>query len=55
MNLKEAIAQGKLDEFIKEREHYPPCDKERFDRAINALVQTSKSVQETSSQDASER
>lgn len=37
MNLKEAIAKGKLKQFIKERSGQKG-DKDRFDAAISSMV-----------------
>ena len=54
MTLKEAQQQGKIEEFIKEHENDNQGDMELFYRAISSLAQTSKSTQETSSQDSSE-
>lgn len=54
LTLKEAIAKGKLKQFIKEHENDPPGDKEKFDKLLEAATRKSSKAQKTSSQDASE-
>lgn len=54
MNLKEAIATSKLEEFIKERAGLQG-DKDRFDAAISSMVQqTSKEAPATSKPEPSD-
>lgn len=51
MNLKEAIAKGKLKEFIKERRKHKG-DKSQFDATLSSMVRgKSKAVPKSSSQD----
>jgi len=55
MNLKEAREQGKLDEFIKEREQEAQGDDERLAKAIFSMsVGKSPKAQETSSRGSSD-
>lgn len=54
MNLKEAIATGKLEEFIKEHAEDSSGDADKLNRAIASMVDTSKATPTTSSQDDSE-
>lgn len=60
LSLKEARKQGKLDEFVKDREKGPKGDKDKFDKTLDSMThpsghqEKSKSTQETSSQDSSE-
>ncbi len=52
MNLKEAIANNKLDEFIKEHENDAPGDVEKAKRIIQSMAHgTSKSTPGTSKPD----
>ena len=53
LTLKEAREQGKLDQFIKERENDPPGDLEKLDRAIKEAVKTSTEAQAASSPEPS--
>lgn len=49
MNLKQARAKGKLEQFIREREKQPPADKKRFHKLItSAASQTKKPKSGTS-------
>jgi hypothetical protein len=49
MNLKQARDQGKMKQFIKEREKQPPADKKRLQKLIkSAASQTLKPKQGTS-------
>jgi hypothetical protein len=49
MNLKEAREQGKLDQFIRERDKQPPADKKRFHKLIKTVAsQTVKPKRGTS-------
>ncbi len=50
MKLKEAIEQGKLDQFIAEREG-EIGDLDAFNRTIEAMAGKSKEAPEASSQD----
>jgi hypothetical protein len=55
MNLKEARKQGKLDQFIKEREKDAHGDDERLAKTIFSMsVGSLKEEQETSSQGSSD-
>jgi hypothetical protein len=39
MNLKEARAKGKMDQFIKQYdEKYPPANKKRLERVLKSMV-----------------
>lgn len=42
MNLKEALATGKLKQFIKERLVDKPGDKEVFDKVIKSMIEKGK-------------
>ena len=53
MNLKEALSQNKLDQFIKERQK-EEGDQEAFDAMLSSMVGKSKEAQATSSQDEDE-
>jgi len=53
MNLKKAIEENKLDQFITERKHIKG-DSQAFRKALKAICQKNKVTQETSSQDFSE-
>lgn len=52
--LKEAIAKGKLKQFIKEREKDDAGDQDRFDATLESIAGKPKATQEASSQDDSE-
>lgn len=54
--LKEAQKEGKLDQFIKEREKAStPADKAKFDKALKSMtLGKKKSTVETSGRDSSE-
>jgi hypothetical protein len=53
--LKDAQKNGKIDQFIKEREEYPKGDKKKFDKTLKKISRgKSKEVQETSDRDSSE-
>lgn len=54
--LKDAQKQGKIDQFIKEREkETAPADKAKFDKALTSMTSgKKKSNPETSGQDSSE-
>ncbi len=54
LTLKEAREQGKLDQFIKERENDPPGDLEKLDRAIKEAVKTSTTALATSPPESSD-
>jgi len=43
MNLKKAIEEDKLDEFIKEHENDPPADKERFLKTLDSMERANQS------------
>jgi len=53
MNLKQARKKNKLDEFVAERKNLKG-DSHAFDKVLGSIVEKSKSIQETSSQDSSE-
>ena len=49
MNLKQAREQGKIDEFIRERESQAPAAKKRFQKLIKSVVsKTEKPKRRTS-------
>ena len=49
MNLKEARAKNKLEQFIREREKQPPVEKKRFQKLIKSVAsQTVKPKRGTS-------
>jgi hypothetical protein len=50
-NLRKARDEGKIEEFIAEREDQPPADKEAFHATLNSMAGKSKPAQETSDQD----
>lgn len=52
LTLKEALAQGKLPQFIKERLKQTG-DKPRFDATVSSMVQKSKATPKPSSRDDS--
>ena len=49
--LREALAQGKLDQFAKDREADTPGDEAAFNRALESMAGKSKSVPGTSPPD----
>ena len=51
INLKQALEQGKLEEFLAEREDRPPAEEEAFHAALNSMAGKCKPAQETSDQD----
>jgi hypothetical protein len=53
MNLKQAIQDDKLDEFIKERQK-ESGDQEQFDSTLSSMVGKSKATHQPSSQNKSE-
>ena len=54
MNLKEAIKNNKLKDFIKARsKEEKKGDKEKFDKAIKSISQTSPKAPQSSAQDSS--
>lgn len=53
LTLKEAIAKGKLKEFIKERLHQTG-DKPKFDATISSMVGKSKATPAASPKDSDE-
>lgn len=53
-SLREALAQGKLDEFIAEREADAPGDQKAFDATLKAMAGKSKSKPETSTPDCAD-
>lgn len=53
LTLKEAREQGKIQQFIKERENEPPGDAARLEKAIESAVKTSSANQKALSQDDS--
>jgi hypothetical protein len=46
--LRKAREEGKLDQFIAEREDQPPADADAFHATLNAMAGKSKSAPETS-------
>jgi hypothetical protein len=46
--LRKAREEGKLEEFIGEREDQPPADQEAFEAVLNSMAGKSKSELETS-------
>ena len=53
MNLREAIDQGKLDQFIAEHPEVKG-DEEAFNRAVQAMAQTSREVRRASTKGRSD-
>lgn len=53
MTLKEAVEQGKLDQFIAERQG-ETGDREAFDAILRSMAGTSKEAPEASSPDGSD-
>lgn len=53
MDLKKAIKEGLLDQFIKERDQ-DLGDKKQFDSTLSSMVGKSKEVPVTSSRDKTE-
>lgn len=51
MNLREALKEGKLEEFLKEHESDSPADRERLMKTLEAMEKPSPSPEETHSQD----
>ena len=49
MNLKQAKEEGKLEEFIKEHENDPPCDKELMTKTLENMEKAEPSLEETRS------
>ncbi len=54
ITLKEALKQGKLKQFIKERLADKPGDQDAFDKAISSMVGKSPKDQKASRQNDSE-
>lgn len=52
MNLKEALKNGKLKEFIKERLAEKPGDQNKFDSTISSMVGKSPKVPKASPKDS---
>ena len=48
--LRKALEEGKLAEFIREREGQPPADEEAFHATLNSMAGKSKPAPETSDQ-----
>lgn len=48
ITLAEARRQGKLDQFLAERNDQPPADWQAFETTLNSMAGTSKSEPETS-------
>jgi len=53
LNLKQALAQDKLKEFIKQNKNLKG-DKELFDKVLNSAIGKSKSAHQTSDEGSSE-
>lgn len=51
LTLAEARKQGKLDQFVDERENDPSGDMDAFDRTVGAMAGRSKRAPETSGKD----
>lgn len=50
MDLKTAKKEGKLNQFIKEREKDTPCaDKDKFDRTLKSMTEGTRSTSQKSS------
>jgi len=49
-NLKEALRDGNLEEFIAEHEHDPPGDERKLDAILRRAAGTSSEASEASSQ-----
>lgn len=49
--LRKARDEGKIDEFIAEREDHPPGDQDAFDATLASMAGRSKSEPETSPTD----
>lgn len=54
MNLKEALKQGKLKEFIKGRLQEKQGDQDKFDSTLASMTGKKKEAQEASSQEYDE-
>jgi hypothetical protein len=54
LSLAEARKQGKLDQFVAEREDQPDADCEVFETTLGSMVRTSKSEPETSTPDCAD-
>ena len=54
ITLKQALKEGKLKQFIKERLADKPGDQDAFDKAISSMVGKSPKDQKASRQDDSE-
>lgn len=54
MNLKSAIADGKLAQFVKERRADPKGDAAAFSRTLQAMARKSKAVPATSNEAGSD-
>jgi len=53
ITFKQALEQDKLSDFIKQNQDLVG-DKQKFDKTINAMIQKSKPVHQTSTEDSSE-
>lgn len=54
LTLAEARKQGKLDEFIAERENDPQGDQDALDETIGQMVRTSSEARPASSKDCAD-
>lgn len=54
ITLKEALATGKLKQFIKERLADKPGDQEQFNKVISSMVQKSPKAPKASPKDSHE-
>lgn len=54
MNLKQALKEGKLKEFIKQHLKDKPGDQDKFDEVISSMAQKSPKARKASSRDDSE-
>ena len=54
ITLREALNQGKLDQFIQEHKDDPPGDEDAFNRALRSMAGRSKEAPEASPPDGSD-
>ena len=54
ITLRKAISDGKLDQFIAERDEAPDGDEAAFNRALESMAGKSKAVPEASPEDCSD-
>ena len=51
ITLREALEQGKLEEFLTEREEQAPADEKAFHATLNSMAGKCKPAPETSAED----